>query len=113
MMLTRAVTAGDALTITPMAGGRGASLVGDVDLATAPVLEAALNRLLAGDRDGDLHLDLAGLHFVDLSGVAVLVTAAFRLAPERALVVHDPPPALLQIVDRFWGGVARIRMDVS
>ncbi|MFN2495992.1 MAG: STAS domain-containing protein [Pseudonocardiaceae bacterium] len=94
-----------------MAGGVGVHLLGDVDLFTVPVLEAALDKLVAGH--GDVHLGLAELHFVDLSGAAVLVAAAARLGPDRRLVLHDPPPALSQILDGFWGGVAKIRVNVS
>lgn len=108
-MMTQAAEAGNALTITSMTGRAGARLVGEVDLATAPVLQAALDGLLNGD--GDVHLDLAELRFVDISGVAVLVAAAARLAPDRSLVLHDPPPALGRIMGRFWAGVARIRVD--
>jgi anti-anti-sigma regulatory factor len=94
-----------------MTGQVGAHLHGDVDLATVPILEAALDKLVADD--GDVHLGLAGLHFVDLSGTSVLVAAAAQLGPERRLVLHDPPPALSQLLDGFWDGVARIRVNVS
>lgn len=108
MVTTRATATGEALTIRPMVGRSGLCLVGEVDLATAAALKSALDGLTEGD--GDVHLDLAGLQFVDVSGVAVLVAAAAQLAPDRALVLHDPPPALSQILDRFWDGVARIRV---
>lgn len=103
--------AGEALTIIAMTGCVGIRLEGDIDLATAATLEAALDELMGAT--GDVHLDLAELNFVDLSGVAVLVAAATRLAPDRSLVVHDPPPTLNRIVETFWEGVARIRVRVD
>ncbi|MGH3923948.1 MAG: STAS domain-containing protein [Pseudonocardiaceae bacterium] len=119
--MTRAADADDALTITPSTitpstitpgtDRPGARLIGEVDLATAPALQAALDRLVEGG--GDVHLDLAELRFVDLSGVAVLVAAAAQLAPDRALVLHDPPPALSQILEHVWDGAARIRVEIS
>lgn len=109
--MTRTAATGAALTIRPMVSRTGLCLVGEVDLATAPALKSALEGLMDGD--GDVHLDLAGLQFVDVSGVAVLVAAAAQMVPGRALVLHDPPHALSQILDRFWGGVARIRVDIS
>jgi anti-anti-sigma regulatory factor len=93
-----------------MTGQVGAHLHGDVDLATVPVLEAALDKLVAGN--GDVHLGLAGLHFVDLSGASVLVAAATQLGPDRRLVLHDPPARLSQLLDGFWDGIARIRVTV-
>lgn len=111
MVMTRTADTGIALIITPMSGRAGLRLVGEIDLATAPDLEAALDELLDGG--GDVHLDLAELRFVDIKGAAVLVAAAARLAPDCSLVLHDPPPALCEIVDRFWSGVVRIRLDDS
>ena len=111
MVMTRTAETGIALIITPMSGRVGLRLVGEVDLATAPDLEAALDELLDGGQD--VHLDLAELRFVDIGGAAVLVAAAARLAPGRSLVLHDPPPALREIVDRFWSGVVRIQLGDS
>jgi len=44
------------------------ALVGELDLATAPQLEAELSGL-----DGDIHLDCRDLEFVDSSGIGVFV----------------------------------------
>lgn len=111
MATTHAAQAGQALTITPMIDGPGLRLVGEVDLATAPVLAGALDELVRGD--GDVHLDLAQLRFVDVSGASVVVAAAAELGAGRKLVLHRPPVALSQILARFWPGADRIQVDAS
>lgn len=111
MVVTRPAPTGDALTIIPMPDLPGACLVGDIDLATAPALQTALDTLVDGA--GDVHLDLAGLGFVDLNGAAALVAVGARLGPDRTLVLHCPSPALTHMLGRFWDGVARIRIHRS
>jgi len=111
MVTTQVVEAGKALTITPTADSAGLRLVGDIDLATAAALAAALDELVHGD--GDVHLDLAELRFVDVSGASVVVSAAARLGADRAIVLHNPPSVLRQILDRFWPDAAWIQVDVS
>ena len=111
MAMTHATQAGKALTITPATDGLGLRLIGEVDLATAPVLAEALDELVRGA--GDVHLDLAELQFVDVSGASVVVAAAAALGAGRTLVLHRPPEVLNQILDRFWPGADRIRVDAS
>lgn len=109
MVTPRPAVPGTALTITPMTTWAGAELAGDLDLATRPAFEAVLDRLVAGD--GDVHLGLAGLRFVDLSAAATLVAAAAQMGPDRTLVLHDPPLVLSQILHGFWNGVTRIQVN--
>jgi anti-sigma B factor antagonist len=47
---------------------------GELDLATAPALEASLNRAF-GDDSGRVVLDLRELEFIDSSGLRTLLTA--------------------------------------
>ncbi|MGH4026162.1 MAG: STAS domain-containing protein [Pseudonocardiaceae bacterium] len=110
MVTTHVVEAGAALTITPIADSAGLRLVGDIDLATAAALAAALDELVRGN--GDVHLDLAELRFVDVSGASVVVSAATRLGADRAIVLHNPPSVLIRILDRFWPDAAGIQVDV-
>lgn len=51
---------------------------GELDFATAPLLEAAIERLVA-EPAGDVRLDLAGVPFIDSSGVAALIRGDRRL----------------------------------
>ena len=56
-------------------GPRTVKVRGEVDLATAPELEAFVGRVL-DDAPGGLVLDLAGLTFIDSSGLRALVALA-------------------------------------
>ncbi|WP_051799625.1 STAS domain-containing protein [Catenuloplanes japonicus] len=80
--------------------GGGLRLVGVADLGTRAVLDRALAGVPA---TADLHLELAQLAFIDVGGVTALVAAAGRLDAGRRLVLHDPPPELLRIIDVMWG----------
>ena len=62
------------------------SLYGELDSASAPILEKQIKRL---QWSGALAIviDLSGLDFVDSAGLHVLVRA-FNRAPERQLTLH-------------------------
>jgi len=61
---------------------------GEVDLATAPALWAALERALA---DGDqLVLDLSAVTFIDSTGLSVLLRAYQVLGATGTLKVRGP-----------------------
>ena len=62
---------------------------GELDLATAPALQAKLDVLVALT-DDDLVLDCEGLVFIDSTGVAVLLEANQKLeADGRHLLILD------------------------
>lgn len=72
---------------------------GEVDLATAPALEAALERALEGSAKR-LLVDLRGVQFLDSSGLSLLVRqdrAARRV--ERRLIVVKGPPQVQQVFE--------------
>ena len=58
-------------------GGSTVTVFGDLDAATSERARQALTEGL--ERDGDVGVDLRGCAFVDSSGIAVLVWAAWRL----------------------------------
>jgi anti-sigma B factor antagonist len=71
---------------------------GEVDLATAPQLEAALGDLVTAT-EGDLRIDCAELAFIDSSGVSVLVATEQRLAAAgRRLVLRAPSEQFRQVL---------------
>jgi anti-sigma B factor antagonist len=86
-------------TVAPSAsGGSVVTVFGELDIATAddlrPVLEEAL------DAPGDVELDLRGVTFVDSSGIAVLVWAAWRLRHrDRLLRLRGARPRIRNIFD--------------
>jgi anti-anti-sigma factor len=54
-------------------------LTGELDIATAPVLDAALDQAEAGSA-AQILLDLAAVPFIDSSGLRTLIRAADRAA---------------------------------
>ena len=83
------------LTIRPLLGCTGLMLTGEADIASRDVLRTALAALRA-DGSGQVHLDLAGLRFIDVSCTRELVALAGRDRPVR-IIAHDPPACLLRI----------------
>jgi STAS domain len=83
------------LTIGPLPRGAGLVLAGDADITTRDALRAALAALPA-DGTGDIHLDLTGLRFIDLSCTRELIAFTER-HPCVRLIAHDPPASLLRI----------------
>jgi anti-anti-sigma factor len=73
-------------------------LIGELDLAAAPLLQSALAGL-----DGDVDVDCSGLEFIDAAGLAALLKAQKACAAGGwKLVLVDPGPAvdrLLRLVE--------------
>lgn len=88
-----AIVAG-ALVIRPLAH-RGLLLEGEADMNSLRALRSALRGRPAGSL-GDVHLDLAGLRFIDVACVREIIAAADGY-PSGHLVLHDPPSGLLRI----------------
>jgi len=86
-LLDLAVDAGATTTIT---------LVGELDPATAPQLEEQIDGLLADEAVSRVVLDLAGLTFLDSSGLRVFVTARQSLADRGGELALRAPSANTQ-----------------
>lgn len=75
-----------------------ASVSGEVDILTAPVLGAVLHSLV-GEGDMPVVLDLADLEFMDAAGLRVIADLSNRLAESGAkLTVRSAPPYTLRIL---------------
>jgi ABC-type transporter Mla MlaB component len=98
------------LTVAPLVGRNGFRLCGEVDLSSRPTLENALRRL---DEDGDVHVDLAEVTFIDVGGMTALVNTATRLPADQRLVLHHPPAHLRSVVRLMWRGLRTIQMVAS
>jgi anti-sigma B factor antagonist len=84
------------LAITSTADGL--VLAGEIDAHTAPELARHLDPL-PGDRS-DVVLDVAGIEFIDSSGLRVLVEANQRAAAaERRLVIRKPSTAVTRLLE--------------
>lgn len=68
------------------------AIFGEVDAATAPILQEALVGS-SPDPGAELVVDCAGLEFIDSSGLNVFVANARRLAASGGRLVLVSPPA--------------------
>ena len=75
---------------------RGFRLVGELDASNVGVLSDALSREVG--KGGDLTLDLAGLAFMDSSGIQALIKAAQGLSPNGKLVLQSPGDLVRRIL---------------
>lgn len=97
------------LTLRPLADQSGYAAAGEIDASNRPVLATALADLMA--RDGDVHLDLQQVRFVDVGAAALLVSTARRLRNGRQLLLHHPPCELEFMFSALWPGTATIEAD--
>ena len=74
-------------------------LTGEVDAATAPLLEAQITEAVRAGY-AQVILDFGDLQFIDSSGLSVLVSNHKRLRDAGGdLVVDSPPPAALRLFE--------------
>ena len=86
-------------TSTAAPGRVDARLVGDLDLANAPLVRDELLRMLDDGLDA-LSIDLAGLTFLDSTGIAMLIVVrkrALELGVE--FDVHSPRTGVLHVFE--------------
>ena len=76
---------------------RAFRLVGELDLATSPVLMETASPLAA--TGGDIRLDLAGLSFIDSSGIRTLLILAETLGERSRLVLVTPAESVLRTLE--------------
>jgi anti-sigma B factor antagonist len=96
------------LTVTtgPDGSGLRVGLDGELDIASLPDVAAPLDALLAREPQ-PVHLDLAGLQFLDSSGVTVLIRIANHFAPVTAGNATPVVARVVQVLglaDRFGLG---------
>jgi anti-anti-sigma factor len=85
------------LRIDRMEEPHGLRLEGEIDLATAPVLQDALIACLAEGKP--ITLDMNGVTFVDSSGLQVILAAAVESESVGTLIVKDPSAAVLRVME--------------
>jgi len=76
---------------------RGFRLVGELDASNVTSLSDALQPEI--DRGGDLTLDLAGLAFMDSTGIQVLVRTAQGLEGRGDLILVSPGNLVRRILE--------------
>ena len=72
---------------------------GELDLASVHHLEDCLSRALAHDDRRPIHVDMAGVSFVDCTGFTPLIKAATTLQEDRVLKVINPSPRVRRLVE--------------
>jgi anti-sigma B factor antagonist len=82
--------------VVPSDEPRALRLEGELDMATAPQLLAAVDPLVA--QDGDLRLELEGLSFVDSTGLRAFATIASRLSRGK-LILISPTNAVRRVLE--------------
>jgi len=102
------------LVITAITDPPGLRLVGEVDIATAPMLRQALSEALAGTQADPqaLTIDLTGVTFIDSTGLHELVEAARSEHSQRSITLRNPSPQVLRVIDIIGiGGLFRIETE--
>ncbi|MFJ7214582.1 STAS domain-containing protein [Amycolatopsis sp. NPDC098790] len=89
------------LTVTtaePRPGTTRVTVTGDLDLATRPLLDAELDRVVAA-APGRLVLDLFGVGFCGVTGVAALARLRNHCAEAGIELVVKPSPVVRRALD--------------
>jgi anti-sigma B factor antagonist len=74
-------------------------LIGDLDIATAPLLREGLLGVLEGD-PRQITLDMADLSFIDSTGLSVVVGAFNRARQDgREVVLRNPRPPTRKVLE--------------
>lgn len=89
------------LTISPTFQPYGLSVTGEIDPARHTVFRDALIKV--SQFDGDIHLDLSHLDFIDLAGLRLLATFGVRMTNGRHLVLDNAPVYLRDLMTLVGG----------
>ncbi len=98
------------LSITRTFRPRGLRLKGELDGARHTVFFEALQAVTA--QGGEVHLDLAGLRFVDLGALSMMARTAMRMATRGRLLLDNPSPDVSQVV-RLVGGMRMPWLEIG
>ena len=83
------------LVVTRTIEPYGLCFSGEIDIANSHAVRQSLS--MAFVRDGNMHLDLTGLIFCDISGIRSFVEAAEAMDGGR-LMLHGLPPLLQRVM---------------
>jgi anti-anti-sigma regulatory factor len=97
------------------------SITGSIDHRNAEAVARALVDELTAEKDaladalhpnGDLHVDVSRLEFVDVAGIRRLVRVADSAPPTSRLVLHGLPPAILRVMTVVgWADHPKLEID--
>lgn len=80
------------LAIVPLPGEHGLALIGELDASAQAAVTTAIDATLETSRD--LVLDLAGLRFMDSTGIHALLRAASTLSGDDRITVRHARPSV-------------------
>jgi anti-anti-sigma factor len=81
---------------------------GDLDIASAPALETALDELISSGARV-ISVDLDGIVFMDSSGLRVLLSAAQRMADQDSQLFIEGASGAVQRILEVTGVIERLR----
>ena len=85
----------------------GFGIAGEIDAHTAPALAAAMTEL----PNGLVTVDVAGVSFMDSSGLRVLIEAATRARDGGGdLIICNPTPGIARLIE-ISGLAGQLRVD--
>ena len=87
------------LVITQSSRPVGLKLNGEVDASNVEAVSSVLNTTLQAHEGADIHIDLTGLEFTDVTGIRALVAAAERVDGTRHLILYGLPPLMTKVMD--------------
>src|SRR5579859_802993 len=87
------------LVITQSTRPVGLKLNGEVDASNVEAVSGVLSTTLRAHQGADVHIDLAGLEFSDVSGIRALVAAAEQLDGSRRMILYGLPPLMSKVMD--------------
>lgn len=99
---------GAVLEVGPLPGRPGIGVSGEIGVTTRTAWENALTELARLHADVS-YVELSGVRFVDVAGVAALAVTAMNL-PGGRIVVERPPPQLPRVLELFWPSLHRIEV---
>ncbi|MGW1957004.1 STAS domain-containing protein [Streptomyces sp. NPDC001920] len=102
------VPGGAVLEVRPLPGRPGIRVSGEISASTLPSWERALTELARRHTDVS-YVELSEVGFVDVAGVSAFAVTAMNLADGR-IVVEEPPPHLLRVLELFWPGLPGIEV---
>ncbi|WP_043630197.1 STAS domain-containing protein [Nonomuraea candida] len=100
----------DRVRVTLVPHPFGLRIAGEIDRGNRPLLQGVLDWALhAGSQD--IRFDLAGLTFIDVSGMRLIVAAAARLSPDRKLILDPVSPLVRRLLSvTGWEHVPGLRV---
>jgi anti-anti-sigma factor len=87
------------LVVTATSRPVGLRFVGAVDASNVGAVSEVLAVTLAQHPDVDVHVDVSGLEFADVSGIRALVAAAESADHTRRFVLHGLPALMRKVMD--------------